>query len=149
MTADFTNRDGNSPGRQSALMSISRSGARRIRSGFMLRRLEWIEELNIKYDASTFDTDPSNRNPMGLVKSSLLAPRHKRPPGFVGYLHSRARLHAFAHSQGISIRIWKEKWMDCRMRRMALVIVHPDLSRLRRRSTGRLNLPRRPLCRVP
>lgn len=28
------------------------------RSGFMLHNLEWLQDLNVKYDASTFDTDP-------------------------------------------------------------------------------------------
>jgi glycosyltransferase involved in cell wall biosynthesis len=28
------------------------------RSGFMLRNLDWLHQLNIEYDASTFDTDP-------------------------------------------------------------------------------------------
>jgi len=28
------------------------------RSGFMLHNLEWLHDLNVKYDASTFDTDP-------------------------------------------------------------------------------------------
>jgi hypothetical protein len=28
------------------------------RSGFMLHQLEWLHDLNVRYDASTFDTDP-------------------------------------------------------------------------------------------
>jgi glycosyltransferase involved in cell wall biosynthesis len=33
-------------------------GAVGFRSGFMLHNLEWLRDLNILYDASTFDTDP-------------------------------------------------------------------------------------------
>ena len=35
------------------------------RSGFMLRNLDWIHELDIRYDASTFDTDPFEPQPDG------------------------------------------------------------------------------------
>jgi hypothetical protein len=36
------------------------------RSGFMIRNLEWIQELKIRYDASTFDTDPFEPEPYGV-----------------------------------------------------------------------------------
>lgn len=35
------------------------------RSGFMLRQLEWLHDLNILYDSSTFDTDPFEPQPDG------------------------------------------------------------------------------------
>jgi hypothetical protein len=35
------------------------------RSGFMLHNLDWLHELNIQYDASTFDTDPFEPQPEG------------------------------------------------------------------------------------
>src|SRR5882762_3473817 len=35
------------------------------RSGFMLHKLDWLHELNIQYDASTFDTDPFEPQPEG------------------------------------------------------------------------------------
>ena len=35
------------------------------RSGFMLHNLEWINDLEIQYDASTFDTDPFEPQPDG------------------------------------------------------------------------------------
>jgi len=40
-------------------------GAKGFRSGFMLRRLDWLHELDIQYDASTFDTDPFEPQPDG------------------------------------------------------------------------------------
>ena len=35
------------------------------RSAFMLRQLDWLHELNVQYDASTFDTDPFEPQPEG------------------------------------------------------------------------------------
>ncbi len=40
-------------------------GAVGFRSGFMLRNLDWLHELDIQYDASTFDTDPFEPQPVG------------------------------------------------------------------------------------
>jgi glycosyltransferase involved in cell wall biosynthesis len=36
------------------------------RAGFMHHQLDWLHELNIKYDASTFDTDPFEPQPDGV-----------------------------------------------------------------------------------
>jgi hypothetical protein len=33
----------------------------------MIRNLEWIHDLNIEYDASTFDTDPFEPQPEGVT----------------------------------------------------------------------------------
>jgi len=38
-------------------------GAVGFRAGFMLRNLDWVHHLNIRYDASTFDTDPFEPQP--------------------------------------------------------------------------------------
>ena len=40
-------------------------GASGFRSGFMLRNLDWLHELDMQYDASTFDTDPFEPQPQG------------------------------------------------------------------------------------
>jgi hypothetical protein len=40
-------------------------GAAGFRSGFMLQNLDWIHDLNVQYDASTFDTDPFEPQPHG------------------------------------------------------------------------------------
>jgi predicted glycosyltransferase len=40
-------------------------GASGFRSGFMLRNLDWLHELDMQYDASTFDTDPFEPQPHG------------------------------------------------------------------------------------
>ena len=36
------------------------------RSGYMLRNLDWVHDLNIAYDACTFDTDPFEPQPDGV-----------------------------------------------------------------------------------
>jgi hypothetical protein len=36
------------------------------RSGFMLHNLDWLRDLNVLYDASTFDTDPFEPQPDGV-----------------------------------------------------------------------------------
>jgi hypothetical protein len=43
----------------------SQWGASGFRSGFMLRNLDWLHDLDIEYDASTFDTDPFEPQPQG------------------------------------------------------------------------------------
>ena len=43
----------------------SKWGASGFRSGFMLRNLDWLHDLNVEYDASTFDTDPFEPQPDG------------------------------------------------------------------------------------
>ena len=40
-------------------------GAAGFRSGFMMSNLDWLHELEVQYDASTFDTDPSEPQPNG------------------------------------------------------------------------------------
>jgi len=40
-------------------------GAVGFRSAFMLHKLDWLHQLNVAYDASTFDTDPFEPQPEG------------------------------------------------------------------------------------
>ncbi len=40
-------------------------GASGFRSGFMLRNLDWLHDLDVEYDASSFDTDPFEPQPDG------------------------------------------------------------------------------------
>ncbi len=40
-------------------------GAAGFRSGFMLHKLDWLHDLAVQYDASTFDTDPFEPQPEG------------------------------------------------------------------------------------
>ena len=62
-------------------------GARGFRSGFMLRNLDWLHQLEIDYDCSTFDTDPFEPQPDGagtifpFWKSPLTPTRPQSPAG--------------------------------------------------------------------
>ena len=61
-------------------------GASGFRSGFMLGNLDWLHDLDVEYDASTFDTDPFEPQPDG---------RHTIFPFWV----PRANDHCVAHQE--------------------------------------------------
>jgi hypothetical protein len=100
------------------------------RSAFMLRNLDWIQELNIRYDASTFDTDPFEPQPngVGTIYPFFVEGTH----GGEGYVELPYTLPQdstlFLLLKGRNVRqIWQEKldWIADRGG-MALVNVHPD-----------------------
>jgi glycosyltransferase involved in cell wall biosynthesis len=130
-------------------------GAAGFRGGFMLRELDWIHELNIQYDASTFDTDPFEPQPNGggtifpfwipepeTQKSGIVNEPPGRSPASVpphplrgsGYVELPYTLPQdstmFFVLQEKSPAIWKQK-LDWIARRggMALINVHPDYLR--------------------
>lgn len=102
-------------------------GAVGFRSGFMLRNLEWIQSLNIKYDASTFDTDPFEPQPDGV---DMIFP-YWVCGGRKGYVELPYTLPQdstlFLVLRERTIDIWKKKldWIASHGG-MALVNVHPD-----------------------
>jgi len=103
------------------------------RSGFMLNELEWLHDLNIKYDASTFDTDPFEPQPDAvdtIFPFWMPSPEgHKSSRG--GYvelpytLPQDSTLFLLLREQ--SIDVWKEKsdWV-ARNGGMLLLDTHPD-----------------------
>lgn len=118
-------------------------GAAGFRAGFMLRNLEWMHDLDIAYDASTFDTDPFEPQPEGagtifpfwktahpLVGSASEA-EDKRPAGKNGYvelpytLPQDSTLFLILGETSPDIWIKKLDWI-ARHGGMALVNVHPD-----------------------
>jgi hypothetical protein len=100
------------------------------RSAFMLRNLDWIHELNIRYDASTFDTDPFEPQPNGV---GTIYPFYvEETNGREGYVELPYTLPQdstlFLLLKGRDVRrIWQEKldWI-AEYGGMALVNVHPD-----------------------
>lgn len=105
-------------------------GAVGFRSPAMHHNLEWIGELDIVYDLSTFDTDPFEPQPDGVgtifpfwVKNK----RHKKG----GYIEIPYTLPQdstlFLIMKEKNIRIWQNK-LDWIVKNggMALVNVHPD-----------------------
>jgi hypothetical protein len=99
------------------------------RSPAMHHDLTWIQDLNILYDASTFDTDPFEPQPDGvgtifpfIVKDGLSGKSYVElpytlPQDFTVFILMRQK----------NIEIWKRKldWI-ARNGGMALVITHPD-----------------------
>jgi hypothetical protein len=102
--------------------------ARGFRSGFMLRNLEWIEDLNISYDASTFDTDPFEPQPDGAktIFPFWHAGQHGR-----GYMELPYTLvqdsTLFVLLGETTDAVWRRKcdWI-VRQSGTALINVHPD-----------------------
>ncbi|MDE3067228.1 MAG: glycosyltransferase [Verrucomicrobiota bacterium] len=121
-------------------------GAVGFRSAFMLRNLDWLHELNIQYDASTFDSDPFEPQPEGagtifpfwvsrdtrgaVPISHLPSPAASRP-GYVELPYTLPQDSTlFLVLRETSPEIWLQKldWIAERGG-MALVNVHPDYLR--------------------
>jgi hypothetical protein len=101
------------------------------RSGFMLRQLDWLHDLDVVYDTSTFDTDPFEPQPEG---SHTIFPFHVQPPAGVkgtGYVELSYTLPQdstlFLLLREKTPAIWKRKldWI-ARNGGLALVNIHPD-----------------------
>jgi predicted glycosyltransferase len=114
-------------------------GAVGFRSGFMLHNLDWLHELNLEYDASTFDTDPFEPQPEGRhtifpfwiprpSTDSEHLPRNSASPGYVELpytLPQDSTLYLLLREN--SIEIWKRKldWLATHGG-MVLLDTHPD-----------------------
>jgi hypothetical protein len=98
------------------------------RSAFMLHNLGWIGDLNILYDASTFDTDPFEPQPDGV--GTIFPFRVMREDGS-SYVELPYTLPQdstlFNVLEETTIDVWKRKldWVAARGG-LALVNVHPD-----------------------
>ncbi len=108
---------------------LGKWGAVGFRSPSMYHNLKWIQELNIEYDSSTFDTDPFEPQPDGvgtifpfLVKDSLGNTRYVEMPYTMPQDFT-----LFILLGETDIRIWKEKldWI-AQHEGMALLITHAD-----------------------
>lgn len=91
--------------------------------------LEWIGELNIEYDASTFDTDPFEPQPDGVgTIFPFLVERKNGQPGYVELPYTLDQdFTLFILMKESSPQFWidKLKWI-AENGGMALLIVHPD-----------------------
>ena len=101
-------------------------GAVGFRSGFMFHNLEWLQDLDVLYDASTFDTDPFEPQPDG---AGTIFPFWSHPKGSRGYIELPYTLpqDLFLVFQEKTTDIWVKKleWI-VEHGGMALVNVHPD-----------------------
>ncbi len=98
------------------------------RSGFMFHNLEWIKDLNIQYDASTFDTDPFEPQPDGVKTIFPFWVESRAGEGYVELPYTLVQDSTlFVVLQEKTNDIWKQKleWIESRGG-MALLNVHPD-----------------------
>jgi hypothetical protein len=116
------------------------------RSPAMQRNLEWMHDLNIEYDSSTFDTDPFEPQPDGVCtifpflvtsadgKRSYVELPYTLPQDFTLFVMMK-------HSD---IRIWKEKldWLVSKGG-MVLINTHPDYMSFDDEPLGREEYPSR------
>ena len=92
-------------------------------------KLDWIAELNIEYDLSTFDTDPFEPQPDGV--GTIFPFLVERKNGKSGYVEMPYTLDQdftlFILLKNTSYKIWIEKlnWIAANGG-MALINVHPD-----------------------
>jgi hypothetical protein len=99
------------------------------RAPSMLHNLEWFHDLDIQYDASTFDTDPFEPQPDGVRTIFPFFVQNGGPDtGYVELPYTLPQdflLFVLLKQDGIDI--WKEKlkWI-AEHGGMALLITHPD-----------------------
>ncbi len=104
-------------------------GAVGFRSPSMLHNLEWILDLDIEYDASTFDTDPFEPQPDGVA--TIFPFQVKGMGGKRNYIELPYTLPQdftlFVLMKEKTIDIWKRKldWIAAKGG-MALLNTHPD-----------------------
>lgn len=123
-------------------------GAVGFRSAFMFHKLDWLHDLNISYDSSTFDTDPFEPQPQG--RKTIFPFWVPSPKGSTGSVNGKISTAQTATSDGyvelpytlpqdstlfLLLRerhpdIWFEKldWI-AKHGGMAMVNVHPDYLR--------------------
>jgi glycosyltransferase involved in cell wall biosynthesis len=103
-------------------------GAVGFRSGFMLHNLEWLQDLDIQYDASTFDTDPFEPQPDG---AGTIFPFWKQGVDGRGFVELPYTLPQdstlFLLLDETTTDVWQRKlsWV-AQHGGMALLDVHPD-----------------------
>ena len=107
-------------------------GASGFRSGFMLRNLDWLHDLDVQYDASTFDTDPFEPQPDGChTIFPFWVPHPNGDSSSEGYVELPYTLPQdstlFLVLGETTPEIWMRKldWI-AEHGGMALVDVHPD-----------------------
>lgn len=103
-------------------------GAVGFRSGFMFHNLEWFQDLDVLYDASTFDTDPFEPQPDGV---GTIFPFWSQPRGSRGHIElpytlpQDSTLFLVLREKTTDVWIKKLDWVATHGG-MALVNVHPD-----------------------
>lgn len=104
-------------------------GSAGFRTPCMFHNLEWISDLNIEYDSSTFDTDPFEPQPDGVgTIFPFWVHDGSTDKGFVELPYTLPQdFTLFVLMKERNIDIWKKKlnWI-VEKGGMALLITHPD-----------------------
>jgi hypothetical protein len=94
----------------------------------MLHNLEWLQELEIRYDASTFDTDPFEPQPDGAKTIFPFWVPRESGGGYVELPYTLAQdSTVFLVLKERTIDLWKKK-LDWLVERGGMVLLgaHPD-----------------------
>lgn len=114
------------------------------RSPAMHRRLDWLHELGLRYDSSTFDTDPFEPQPDGIqTVFPLWIINEDATSGYVELPYTMPQdFTLFGILQEKNNAIWMQKldWIAS-VGGMALIIVHPDYMRFDGRQPNYLEYP--------
>jgi hypothetical protein len=109
------------------------------RAGFMFHNLEWLRDLRIEYDASTFDTDPFEPQPEGVhTIFPFWVPGRTPGTGYVELPYTLSQDSTlFVILKEKTIDTWRRKldWIAARGG-LALLNVHPDYLSFSRRRLG-------------
>jgi peptidoglycan/xylan/chitin deacetylase (PgdA/CDA1 family) len=117
--------------RQSAQINkiLSEWGSTGFRAPSMYHNLEWIHDLDIEYDLSTFDTDPFEPQPDGVGTIFPFSMNGKPSrPGYIEIPYTLAQdFLLFIILRQKNIDVWKRKvdWI-AEKGGMVNLIVHPD-----------------------
>ena len=98
------------------------------RSAFMFHRLDWMHDLDIRYDASTFDTDPFEPQPDSARTIFPFWVQGRNGNGYIELPYTLVQDSTlFVMLQEKTSNIWKQKveWIASRGG-MAMLNVHPD-----------------------
>lgn len=98
------------------------------RSGFMFHKLDWMHDLEIHYDASTFDTDPFEPQPDGARTIFPFWVQGQNGNGYVELPYTLVQDSTlFVMLEEKTNEVWQRKveWIAARGG-MALLNVHPD-----------------------
>ena len=98
------------------------------RSGFMFHNLQWLQDLNVLYDASTFDTDPFEPQPDGVQTIFPFWVPGKDGKGYVELpytLPQDSTLFLLLNEPSIDVWVRKLDWVAAHGG-MVLLITHPD-----------------------
>lgn len=109
-------------------------GATGFRSGFVLHNFDWLRDLNVAYDASSFDTDPFEPEPDGTNTIFPFWVGRDDGSGYVELpytLPQDSTLFLLLQERGIESWVQKLDWIALHGG-MALVNVHPDYVRFDR-----------------